>query len=182
MRDKSQRIIHGSLVPILGLALLAACATPFSAGPVPVPRPNFPANQTQPRSPAAKPKQPAHFDHNPKHGGIFFMSMDYKHHLEGVLLPPGTFRLYLYDAHTRPLIAEETRKASGTVQIGDSEKAPKIMLVPGKADETLEANLGAGVKFPTALTVLLRLPGMSAGSKPELFSFTFARFTQERAQ
>src|ERR1035437_775245 len=77
MWDKSQRIMRGGLVPILGLVLLAAGATPFSAGPVPVPRPNFPANQAEPRSPAAKPKQPAHFDHNSKHGGIFFMSMDY---------------------------------------------------------------------------------------------------------
>lgn len=182
MWGKSQRIMRGGLVPILGLVLLAAGATPFSAGPVPVPRPNFPANQAEPRSPAAKPKQPAHFDHNSKHGGIFFMSMDYKHHLEGVLLPPDTFRLYLYDAHTKPLKAEETRKASGTVQIGDPEKSPKIMLVPGKTDETLEANLGASVKFPAALTVFLRLPGMSAGSRPELFNFTFTQFTQERAQ
>ena len=30
-------------------------------------------------------------DHQPKHGGVFFMAPDRTHHLEGVLLPAGTF-------------------------------------------------------------------------------------------
>jgi hypothetical protein len=180
MRSMSRRVMRRVFVPVLGLIFLASGATPFSAGPVPLPWPNLPANQAESKSPAAKSKQPAHFDHNPKHGGFFFMSMDNKHHLEGVLLPPGTFRLYLYDAHTKPLSAEETRKAGGTVQIGDSENAPKISLTPGKKMETLEANLGNGLKFPVALTVLLRLPGMSAGSRPELYNFTFKQFMDER--
>ena len=107
------------------------------------------------------------------------MSMDYKHHLEGVLLQGGTFRIYLYDAHTQPLKAEQTKLAGGTVQIGDSENAPKIKLAPGKIAETLEANLGDGLKFPVTLTVLLRLPGMAATSRPELFNFIFKEFTQE---
>ena len=181
MWSKPHRIMRGVIVLASGLTLLAAGAAPFSAGPVPVPWPQMPAPQADAQGPAAKPRHPAHFDHNPKHGGIFFMSMDYKHHLEGVLLPPGTFRLYLYDDHTKPLTAAETKKASGTVQIGDSENAPKISLVPGKQMETLEGNLGNSVKFPVALTVLLRLPGMSANSRPELFNFTFKQFTHEPA-
>jgi len=179
MWSKSQRVMPYLFVLVLGLTLLSAGATPFSAGPLPMPRPQTPAAQTAPTRPAAKRQRPAHFDHNPKHAGIFFMSMDYKHHLEGVLLPGGTFRIYLYDAHTQPLKAEQTRLAGGTVQIGDSENAPKIKLAPGKIAEALEANLGNGLKFPVALTVLLRLPGMSATSRPELFNFIFKEFTQE---
>jgi hypothetical protein len=181
MWKKSQRVMRGVFVLASGLTFFAAGAAPFSAGPVPVPWLHIPATRAELQGPAARAKHPAHFDHNPKHGGIFFMSMDNKHHLEGVLVPPGTFRLYLYDEYTRPLTATETRKTSGTVQIGDSESAPKINLVPGKKAETLVANLGNGVKFPVALTVLLRLPGMSAKSRPELFNFTFKQFTHEPA-
>src|SRR3984885_853865 len=123
----------------------------------------------------------AHMDHKPKHGGTFFMSLDNVHHLEGVLLPPGTFRVYLYDDHTKPLKAEQTRQASGTVQIGDSEDAPRINLGPGKKKETLEASLGEGVKFPVTLTLLLHLPGMAPDDKPELFNFTFTKFTDENS-
>jgi hypothetical protein len=124
-------------------------------------------------------KEMAHADHKPKHGGIFFMCLDNDHHLEGVLLPPGTFRLYLYDEHTKPLKADQVKLASGTVQIGDSEDAPKIALGPGKKKETLETALGADIKFPVAITLLLHLPGMAPDAKPELFDFTFDKFTDE---
>ena len=56
----------------------------------------------------------------------------------------GSFRVYLYDNRTRPLKAEETRKASGTVLIGDSEDAPKINQGPGKRKETLETDRAMG--------------------------------------
>jgi hypothetical protein len=124
-------------------------------------------------------QQKAHQDHKPKHGGSFFMALDNKHHLEGVLLPPATFRVYLYDDHTKPLKAEQTREANGTIQVGDPEDAPKIPLAPGKKKETLEANLGEGVKPPVALTLVLRLPGMAPDDKPELFNFKFTQFTDE---
>ena len=118
-------------------------------------------------------------DHKPKHGGLFFMSLDNVHHLEGVLLPPGTFRIYLYDDHTKPLKADQVKLTSGTIQIGNSEDAPKISLGPGKKKETMEASIGANPKFPVAITLLLRLPGMAPDAKPELFNFTFDKFTDE---
>ena len=119
-------------------------------------------------------------DHKAKHGGTFFMALDNEHHLEGVLLPPGIFRVYLYNDHTKPLKAEQTKQASGTVQIGGSDDAPKIDLAPGKKKEALEANLGGAVKFPVTLTLLLHLPGMAQDAKPELFNFKFTQFTDER--
>jgi hypothetical protein len=100
--------------------------------------------------------------------------------LEGILVPPGTFLVCLYDDNTKHLKVEETRQASGTMQIGESDDAPKIDLSPGKKKETLEASLGNGVKFPVTLTLLLHLPGMEPDAKPELFNFTFTQFTDER--
>jgi len=167
----------------VSFAPLLAGRIPNSSNPLTSPE-SLPS-QSQGQAPAtdsnsAAPAQGAHMDHKPKHGGTFFMSLDNKHHLEGVLLPPATFRVYLYDDHTKPLKAEETRQASGTVQIGDSEDAPKISLAPGKKKETLEANLGDGPKFPVTFTLLLHLPGMAPDAKPELFNFTFTGFTDER--
>src|ERR1700674_3731205 len=128
--------------------------------------------QTEGQGPSASPTpaapaQGAHMDHKSKHGGTFFMALDNKHHLEGILVPPGTFRVYLYDDHTKPLKAEKPGKANGTLQIGESDDAPKIDLAPGKKKETLEANLGNGVKFPLPLPILLHLPGMEPDAKPE---------------
>jgi hypothetical protein len=165
------RVMCGFLV---GGAVMALIVT----GAVPVFTRNLPAFQRGSDTGSA-PEQGAHMDHKPKHGGCFFMTLDNKHHLEGVLLPPGTFRVYLYDDHTKPLKAEETRQASGTVQIGDFDDAPKVDLAPGKKKETLEARLGDAVKFPVSLTLLLHLPGMAPDAKPELFNFTFTQFTDE---
>jgi len=90
--------------------------------------------------------------------------------------------VYLYDDHGKPFNTEETRQTSGTVQVGESEDAPKIDLAPGKKKETLEANLGNGVKFPVTLTLLLHLPEMEPDAKPELFNFQFTQFTDERGR
>jgi hypothetical protein len=127
----------------------------------------------------AQPQQAAHTDHKPKHGGTFFMALDNKHHLEGVLLPPGTFRVYLYDDHTKPLKAEQTREATASVQIGEADDAPRINLGPGKKKEALEAGLGDAVKFPVALTLTIHFPGMAPDERPEVFNFTFSKFTDE---
>ena len=64
--------------------------------------------------------------------------------------------------------------------MGESDGAPIIGPAPAKKKETLEANLGNGVKFPVTLTLLLYLPGMEADAKPELFNITFKKFTDER--
>ena len=158
--------------PLDFLALIAV----FSIGVVRNSAKDMPSSQGSTRGDS---NDKAHMDHQPKHGGSFFMSLDNKHHLEGVLLPPCTFRVYLYDDHTKPLKADQVKEASGTIQIGDSVDAPKITLGPGKKKETMEAALGGEVKFPVAITMLLHLPGIAPDAKPELFNFTFTQFTDE---
>jgi hypothetical protein len=46
-------------------------------------------------------------------------------------------------------------------------------------NETLEADLGNGVKFLVTFTLLLNLSGMGSDAKPELFNFKFVQFTRE---
>ncbi|MDE2924101.1 MAG: hypothetical protein OYL92_08805 [Acidobacteriota bacterium] len=51
----------------------------------------------------ADPNAAAHMDHNPLHGGQFFMAANNYHHLEGALPRPGEFRLYIYDDFKQPV-------------------------------------------------------------------------------
>jgi hypothetical protein len=125
------------------------------------------------------PKQRPHLDHTPKHGGVFFMSLDNIHHLEGVLLQPGIFRVYLYDEYTKPLPAAKVKQASGSVQVSESADAPRIPLVVSEDGQILECSLGKDLKLPVELIVSLHLPGLAANAKPEVFTFPFSHFIAE---
>jgi hypothetical protein len=57
----------------------------------------------------------AHGDHNPKHGGLFFMAPDNWHHLEGTYPAPGRFRIYIYDDFSKPLSIAQAREVRGRV-------------------------------------------------------------------
>jgi hypothetical protein len=124
----------------------------------------------------------AHEDHNPKHGGTFFMAMDNRHHLEGLLVVPGVFRLYIYDSHTKPVSLAELKKASGTVQWGDAADAPQSTLAVAKNGEYLEATPPKTLKLPVELTLRMRLPGESPKAKPELFTFPFSHYSEPQVE
>jgi len=116
-----------------------------------------------------------HMDHEPKHGGVFFMAPDRWHHLEGALLPNGTFKVHLYDDHTRPIPA---KGFEAELQIDGSADARKLKLVFDAADGTLTLRGLPVEQFPVDLTVWITFPGRS-GAKPqtELFSFSFDGFS-----
>ncbi|MBI4463999.1 MAG: hypothetical protein HY647_04780 [Acidobacteria bacterium] len=133
-------------------------------------------------APESTPSPGEHRDHDPKHGGTFFMALDDKHHLEGVLLPPAAFRVYLYDAYSRPLPPQELKEAEGKVLWGDSLDAPPIPLRLAADLQCLEAVLDTPARFPVTLTLVLKLPGSSPEARPELFTFPFSHYSEHHAE
>ncbi len=119
-----------------------------------------------------------HQDHEPKHGGTFFMALDNRHHLEGLLVPPGRLVVYLYDSHTQPVSLAELQQATGTVQWGAAEDAPQTSLAVAEGGEYLEATPPREVKFPIELTLRLHFPGTAPDARPELFTFPFSHYNE----
>jgi hypothetical protein len=117
-----------------------------------------------------------HSIHIPQHGGVFFMALDNEHHLEGVLLKSGVFKVYLYDAFTRPLPAAEVQRASANVQVGESESAPRMPLVVGKDGRTLQAAMSKDLKLPVTITLSLRFLETGPNVRPEVFTFPFSHY------
>lgn len=136
--------------------------------------PEMPSADTTPH-PSTKPHQ----DHESKHGGTFFMALDEKHHLEGVLLSPGTFRVFLYDERSHPVSKQQVARADAKVTWGRQERASATDMKPSSDGLTLEAAAPANLTLPVELTLLIRFPGAAPDSRPELFTFPFAKFTAE---
>jgi hypothetical protein len=141
------------------------------------------AAHDHPQAPEAthKPSH-AHQDHDAKHGGAFFMALDEQHHLEGILVSPGTFRVFLYDDHSRPVSASEVGKAVAKVTWGAQDNAPVTVMKPSADGSVLESIAPTTVNFPLELTLVIRFPGAPANSQPELFTFPFAKFTDQQTK
>ena len=115
----------------------------------------------------------AHGNHNPQHGGQFFMAPDNWHHLEGTYPRDRTFRLYLYDDFARALPQAEMTRVTASVTSG--QRSVPLRLAGNGA--YLEARLDA-VKLPAEMTVKLRF---KADAPEYPFDFTFAALTKEPA-
>ncbi len=124
-----------------------------------------------------------HGNHNPQHGGQFFMAADNWHHVEGTYPRAGVFRLYVYDDYARPLSAANLRRVAARV-VTDERYDPKtrtstdlkaFALRPSRDGAYLEARV-TGATVPATMTAKIRI-------KPEApeyrFDFTFPGLTKE---
>lgn len=140
------------------------------------------------KCPDGTPKQPkyaprAHGNHNPQHGGQFFMAPDSWHHIEGVYLPSGVFRMYLYDDFTKPLKLAEARPITArlvTKQVydpstGKENEIEKFALV--RKGSYLEASIGQR-SLPARMSAKVTF---KAGDKENLFDFTFDTLSKDPA-
>jgi hypothetical protein len=102
----------------------------------------------------------AHRDHQPKHGGFFFMAPDGKHHLEGTLPEAHQFRLYLYDQFTDP----SSEPVSGEIEVNGG----KVALEAGP--RFYQARLPSSLAPPYQLTAHVRFAG---ARESDVFDFDF---------
>jgi heavy metal-binding protein len=124
-------------------------------------------------SPMVKKFSPrAHGNHNPQHGGLFFMAPDNWHHLEGTYRDGGVFRMYLYDDFTKPLARDQVRLMTGRILMKGGASIP---LVPVQNGRYLEAKIGK-LPFPAEMAAKLQFKSTS----PEHhFDFTFPEYSKE---
>ena len=123
-----------------------------------------------------------HGNHNPQHGGQFFMAPDNFHHLEGAY--PGTriFRLYLYDDYARPLPADKRKPVTARVVTGErfdtaTRTTKELTAFPlvWRSSRYLEARID-GKAFPAEMSAKVKFKS----DAPEYrFDFTFPSYTKE---
>jgi hypothetical protein len=112
-----------------------------------------------------------HGNHNPQHGGQFFMAPDNTHHLEGTLPSTRLFRVYLYDDYARPLTPVRLKPVRGRVEIGGRS----IPLTAAAAGSYLDARLD-GIALPARMTARLQIKP----DAPEYrFDFAFPALTRD---
>src|SRR5207247_9746598 len=93
--------------------------------------------------------QRPHGDHNPRHGGQFFMAPGAWHHREGTLPTAGLFRMYFYKDYSKPLVP---KGFSATVSVLDKsdQEVDTYELKPGRITNALEARI-PGASLPISL-------------------------------
>jgi len=118
----------------------------------------------------------AHGDHNPVHGGQFFMAEDAWHHVEGTYPSAGLFRVFFYDNFKKPLAGKNFNGSLDVLDKSGKELAT-IPLTPSRDGNTLEA------KIPPQLATL---PLKAAATikydpkaKDQRFDFTFNELSKD---
>ncbi len=122
----------------------------------------------------------AHADHQAKHGGMFFMAPDKKHHLEATLSPKGEFRIYFYDEFTVPMLADRFT-AKGTVwKEGTSEADRRPFAMSLEHEKAFLTG-----RIPTFLTAPLSMKvfiDFKDGKKPQVFDFDFDEYSKAHTE
>jgi hypothetical protein len=121
----------------------------------------------------------AHGDHNPRHGGQFFMAPDNWHHLEGTYPSPGVFRVFLYDDFTRPLSLRGVTGRAVTAEVYDQstqryKDVTTFPLAPAKTGRYLEAHVTT--RLPAQITAKVKF---EANGPEHRFDFSFPAYTRE---
>ena len=119
----------------------------------------------------------SHGDHNPRHGGQFFMADDNWHHLEGAFIQPNTFRVYFYDDFTRPLAVAGFSATVAKTDANGRAVAVPVAMKPGRTTDrnTLELVM-PGTALPANFTLRVKF---KPDDKERQFDFTFADYSKE---
>jgi hypothetical protein len=120
----------------------------------------------------------AHGDHNPRHGGQFFMGTDKWHHVEGVYPTQNLLKVYVYDNFTQPLDLKSITGRAFTKEDGNKELDP-VRLTASRDGKTLEAKVPGAAPAkgsPQRVSIRLRFKPETPEDK---FDFTFDDFSKE---
>lgn len=121
-----------------------------------------------------------HQDHNPKHGGMFFMAPDNWHHLEGTYPEDGIFRAYLFNNFSEPMNAKtfEGRAVLKEVFDATTKQTRELVAYPLLASDDgayLEAYVGDDA-LPREITAKVQFERNGAF---ERFDFIFTELSED---
>ncbi len=115
--------------------------------------------------------QGAHMDHRSRHGGGFFMAPDKIHHLEGVYSGECGFRLFFFNAFTKPIRADRFRALIKIIPDDDQEPEVMRFLSPSPDGSILQAGIGESVSRPFDIELYVKFP---ESDEPQLFNIKVA--------
>jgi hypothetical protein len=114
-------------------------------------------------------------DHNPKHGGVFYMASNGDYHIECAYLRPGVLKIYLYDKYTQP-IQGAFFHAEASLTGAPNGRRVRLELAD---DGTLTAPLAAP-SFPFELDVRISCPKVPwAKALDDTVTFPFDGYSGE---
>ena len=119
--------------------------------------------------------QRAHGNHNPQHGGLFFMAPDNTHHLEGAYLATGVFRMFFYDAFTKPQPVAELRNFKATLMVKDGKTGKDTPYSLVRSGQYMQATIGKR-PLPAEMYALVKF---TAAGKDNRFDFAFPAYSKE---
>jgi hypothetical protein len=117
----------------------------------------------------------AHGNHNPQHGGLFFMAADNTHHLEGAYLSSGLFRMYFYDEFTKPQKLAAIKDYKATLNVKDARTGKDTVYSLVRSGTYLQAQIGK-VPLPAEMYATVTF---TPGGKGNRFDFTFPAYSKE---